>query len=257
MRRTLPLALLATALAGSLHLAPGDEPVAAPATAVDNHAVAPAVDPDVVGPARRAAAGTAKALGAPGVERRIERREERRDAVRSGTNPNAAARNADRAVNNDHWRYRWHNSQWWYYTPQNRWMIYNNNAWSAYDPNTYAVPRYQTGYRGYDNGGRPASGYYYRRGARPQTFGPATTPYSNGTPAGNFGSNLGADIGAAANGGAGANQGAAIGGAIGNAIGAGNATAPAAQPAPAQSQPAPAAAAPHPAPTNPAPGGNP
>ena len=51
-------------------------------------------------------------------------------------------------------------------------------------------------------------------------YGPPATPYSNGTPAGNFGSSLGEGIRATANGPSGANTGAAIGGAIGNAIGA-------------------------------------
>src|SRR5262249_44614604 len=51
---------------------------------------AQAVDPDVVGPARRAAAAAGNAVGAPGVERRIERREERRDNLR-GVEGNANA----------------------------------------------------------------------------------------------------------------------------------------------------------------------
>lgn len=189
---------------------------------------APAVDPDVVGPARRAAAGAANAAGAPGVEQRIEQREAARDAVRAGQgNPNAAARNAARAADADAWRMVRHNNQWWYYTPQKSWMYYNNNAWSNYDRNTYVPPR--SYYRNYGYG-RQSMGY---RGA----YGAATTPYSNGTRAGNAGSNLGADIGAAANGPQGANTGAAIGGAIGNAIGAGQAGATGVTPLPAPRQP--------------------
>ena len=137
-------------------------------------AVAPAVDPDVVGPARRAVAGAADAAGAPGVEQRIERREERRDAARAAAgNPNAAARNQARATDPDAWRMRWHNNQWWYYTPKNTWMYYNNNAWSDYDAATFVPPRtgYYTG-RGFR--GRYYSGY---RGA----YGPPATSYSNGT----------------------------------------------------------------------------
>ncbi|HEX3728008.1 MAG TPA: hypothetical protein VHV08_17270, partial [Pirellulales bacterium] len=75
-------------------------------------------------------------------------------------------------------------------------------------------------------------------------YGPPSTPYSNGTPAGNTGSNLGANIGSAANGPAGANTGAAIGGAIGNAIGAGRAAVrgnpPVVNTAPAANPPVPA-----------------
>ena len=200
-----------------------------------NPLLAQAVDPNVVGPVRRAAADAGNAAGAPGVERRIEAREQQRDIDRAAVNPNAAARAEARTngtiADGDRWRYRHHNNQWWYYTPQNRWMYYNNNAWSHYDPNTYAVPNYTTG--GYSNNGA----YYGRFGRRYYNapyrgnVGPATTPYSNGTPAGNYGSNLGADIGAAANGGAGANTGAAIGGAVGNAVGAGNAAVNPAAPA--------------------------
>ena len=84
---------------------------------------------------------------------------------------------------------QYHNGQWWYYTPQNQWMYYNNNSWANYDPNSYITPansyyvgrglfgrRYVTGYRG--------------------IYGPPSTPYSNGTPAGNYGSNLGTNVAA-------------------------------------------------------------
>ncbi len=55
------------------------------------------VDPNVVGPARRAAAAAGNAVGAPGVEQRIENREQRRDIRQSDVNPNAAARANARA----------------------------------------------------------------------------------------------------------------------------------------------------------------
>ncbi len=203
------------------------------------HASAQAVDPGVTGPVRRAAAAVGDAAGVPGVQNRIEQREQARDLNRAANSPNptvranSAARAEARAADPNHWRYRYHNNRWWYYTPQNNWLYYHNNNWNAYNANTY-VPRYQTGYRG--NYG-PA----YRGG-----YGPATTPYSNGTPAGNTGSNLGANIGAAIGGAAGANTGAAIGGAIGNPIGAAEnavpvpapAPAPVAAPVPANHQPA-------------------
>jgi hypothetical protein len=111
----------------------------------------------VVGPARRAAAGAADAVGAPGVGQRIENREQMRDVDRAAVNPNAAARANARAViagYQDPWRYVYHNNGWWYYSPQNSWMYYRNNAWSNYNanvsmaPNTYVQPRYRTGYRG-------------------------------------------------------------------------------------------------------------
>jgi hypothetical protein len=106
-------------------------------------------DPDVRGPARRAAGAAAEALGAPGVENRIENRQQRREARRE-------------IAEADRWRYRWHNGEWWYYTPENRWMYYRDNNWSDYDANTWAPRRYSAGYRG------PAvetrTYYYDRRG---------------------------------------------------------------------------------------------
>jgi len=88
----------------------------------------------VVGPARRAAAGTAAVAGAPGVGARIENREAGR-----GTTPG------------DRWRYTNYGNQWWYYTPQNSWMYYQNNAWAPYDAATYsgivpAAPLVPAGY---------------------------------------------------------------------------------------------------------------
>lgn len=189
MRRMLELAALAAVIFGGTQV------------------MGQVVDPDVVAPGRRAAAGAAKAAVAPGVEDRIERREERRDLRRADENPNAAARVNARAAtpeNPDRWRYRYHNNQWWYYTPQNRWMFYRDNNWSNYDAQTYVspAPRYTTGYRGpqYDNRNYDTGNYetrsYPRRASR-RGYAPAPAPYSNGTRAGNFGANLGAGVGAA------------------------------------------------------------
>jgi hypothetical protein len=101
--------------------------------AAANQASAQVVDPDIRGPARRAAGAAAEALGAPGVDDRIERRQMRRDA----RDPNA-------------WRMRYYNNEWWYYTPENRWMFYRGNRWMPYDRTAFRVmpPRYTTGYRG-------------------------------------------------------------------------------------------------------------
>jgi hypothetical protein len=38
------------------------------------------------------------------------------------------------------WRYKWHNGQWWYWSPDERWMIWDKNSWSIYDPATYQPP---------------------------------------------------------------------------------------------------------------------
>jgi hypothetical protein len=32
----------------------------------------------------------------------------------------------------DGWRYRWHQGYWWYYTPQQSWLRYENNAWKPF-----------------------------------------------------------------------------------------------------------------------------
>src|SRR3954453_12387162 len=96
-----------------------------------------AVDPDVGGPVRRGAAAVGNAAGAPGVEDRIERREQLRDLRRSDVNPNAAARANARVMNSADPRMRYHNNEWWYYTPQNRWMYYRDKNWANYEANTY------------------------------------------------------------------------------------------------------------------------
>jgi hypothetical protein len=88
----------------------------------------------IVGPARRAAAGAAAAAGAPGVGARMENREAAR-----GVTPG------------DRWRYSNYGNQWWYYTPQNSWMYYQNNAWTPYNATTYrgtvpASPMVPAGY---------------------------------------------------------------------------------------------------------------
>jgi plastocyanin len=95
-----------------------------------NQVFAQAVDPDVRGPLRRGAGAAAETLGAPGVENRIERRQARRDA--------------------DAWRMRYYNNEWWYYSPQNRWMYYRDNRWTPFDVGSFQAlrPRYTTGYRG-------------------------------------------------------------------------------------------------------------
>lgn len=38
------------------------------------------------------------------------------------------------------WRYKWHNGQWWYWSPDERWMIWDRNSWTIYDPATYRAP---------------------------------------------------------------------------------------------------------------------
>jgi plastocyanin len=118
------------------------------------YVLAQVVDPDVRGPLRRGAAATGEALGAPGVENRIDRRQDRRE-VRRGGDPEA-------------WRMRRYNDEWWYYSPQSTWMYYRDNRWTPYVTGRFAPlpPRYRTGYRGtYTSRYEPARVDRYAYGA--------------------------------------------------------------------------------------------
>jgi hypothetical protein len=124
--------------------------------AATNYAFAQVVDPDIRGPARRAAGAAGEALGAPGVEDRIERRQMRRDDRRGD------------------WRMSYYNNEWWYYTPENRWMFYRDNRWTPYDRAAFQPlrPRYSTGYRGTDTRtGRVDRGAYGKAGPPDLTIG--------------------------------------------------------------------------------------
>ncbi len=137
------------------------------------------------------ATGYAQIAPAPGVERREERREDRRENAAEygralpganiqapGVNVQVPAPGGGVAVqtpggnvqiqppptsgttvdpaNPDHWRYRHHNGLWWYYQPDNSWVIWRDNQWTPYASN-----RYRTGYRGYSYDNRDGDGYYY------------------------------------------------------------------------------------------------
>lgn len=41
----------------------------------------------------------------------------------------------------DRWRYTFHNGEWWYWLPTNRWVYWRNDCWNAYVPQTYTPPR--------------------------------------------------------------------------------------------------------------------
>ena len=32
------------------------------------------------------------------------------------------------------WRFRWHQGQWWYWQPSNRWVYWSNDQWNSYEP---------------------------------------------------------------------------------------------------------------------------
>jgi hypothetical protein len=85
--------------------------------------------------------------------------------IESKVNPQANTAGDPRP---DQWRYRWNNNQWWYWTPENRWMVYGSNGW-AYPEVTGG---YTTGYGGVTvetpaagvSVAVPSSGYYYAPG---------------------------------------------------------------------------------------------
>lgn len=80
----------------------------------------------------------------------------------------------------DQWRYRYHNNQWWYYTPGNYWMTHSNGAWSRY--NAPAVNAgVNTYYRGnYGNPYYGNSGYYGNYYGNPYNRGYYNGGYYNG-----------------------------------------------------------------------------
>jgi hypothetical protein len=37
----------------------------------------------------------------------------------------------------EQWRFTFHNGEWWYWLPTNRWVYWRNNRWNDYDPQTF------------------------------------------------------------------------------------------------------------------------
>ena len=40
-----------------------------------------------------------------------------------------------------HWRYLFYNSEWWYWLPTNQWVYWRGNQWNSYDSRTYTYPQ--------------------------------------------------------------------------------------------------------------------
>lgn len=136
--------------------APALPPVPVPASAPTLAPIPPPVPTPTFAPGpvlRRTPAG--QALGNPGMTQT------------PGEGPNAGV-----AANpsGDQWRFRWHNNNWWYWTPENRWVYRNGNEWTNYEPAVTAVPdiRYSS---------QPAFGYYQ---SSPNGYYPAPYRYSTG-----------------------------------------------------------------------------
>jgi len=69
------------------------------------------------------------------------------------------------------WRYKWHNSHWWYYRPDKQWLFWNGLGWSPYSP-----AEYRAWYANFRANG-PATG------VNPYNDN-AFAPYSQGAPPG-------------------------------------------------------------------------
>lgn len=58
----------------------------------------------------------------------------------------------------DHWRYTFHNGEWWYWLPTKKWVYWRENRWNEFDPKTYVSPGWSgvraTGLAGATYGGR-------------------------------------------------------------------------------------------------------
>lgn len=46
--------------------------------------------------------------------------------------PHAKAVDVKKAEDANSWRYVWHNQQWWYWLPENRWVFWQVNRWNDY-----------------------------------------------------------------------------------------------------------------------------
>lgn len=58
------------------------------------------------------------------------------------------------------WRYNFHNNRWWYWTPENKLMYWNDGRWQDYTADAGPVS-YTSNYRGPMNSNDP-SGWYWR-----------------------------------------------------------------------------------------------
>jgi hypothetical protein len=74
----------------------------------------------------------------------------------------------------EQWRYRRLNGRWWYWTPANRWVVYQRNAWVPYAPGMFARQGgvVATGpVRRYSYAPETNAGYYPRIYQAPPAFG--------------------------------------------------------------------------------------
>ena len=48
-----------------------------------------------------------------------------------------AAEKTGTAQDQNQWRYTFHNGEWWYWLPADRWVYWRDNRWNNYDPKTF------------------------------------------------------------------------------------------------------------------------
>jgi hypothetical protein len=87
----------------------------------------------------------------------------------SGTDPATGVPQAGTAASSqsndaDGWRYCWHNSRWWYWMPENKWVVWTGSKWIPYGEfcnpggaiaGSSAIP-YSVGYGSYE---QPSQGF--------------------------------------------------------------------------------------------------
>ncbi len=178
------------------------------------------------------------------LDRRDDIREERFEEHREERFDNRDAHSGGR--DDLRWRYRWHNGQWWYWTPQSTWLIWSGSTWTPHvvasvPSYNYSQPAatYYYGQPSYGGSNYYNDGYYGRRYNRGNFY--YGQPYRSGYRGGNgYGYNMnspygqaraygniygsrdaaqGAYFGSSVGGAIGGRSGANIGGAIGAAIG--------------------------------------
>jgi hypothetical protein len=54
--------------------------------------------------------------------------------------PAASGAEQKAKVDDQQWRFTYHNGEWWYWLPENRWVYWRNDRWNDYNPQTFAYP---------------------------------------------------------------------------------------------------------------------
>jgi hypothetical protein len=83
-------------------------------------------------------------------DQQVDQQQPARPAI-AAHNPSTTSAPAPSA---NQWRYRRHGGRWWYWMPDNRWVVWQRNAWAPYSPGMFAREstvvdnaRYATGRR--------------------------------------------------------------------------------------------------------------